>query len=198
MIIVILLILTAIITSILYSISKTKKKKREQEEALEEALAKENAEQKRIKDLQRGLPILDIPSLYLGDAKLRYYETVVLIESENKLTGFNNSSTGFSRESLFFHDVLDTHVTYAQGNSEAVYDEVVTNYMGELAITDEKIIFINPEKGFDIDMDELTLIKAYDDGISLQSGENTYTILVEEPRYCTVLVNTIKKLPKQK
>lgn len=158
------------------------------------AKKKVEIENEKIRNLQNGLPILNVPSLCLGDAKVHYYEAAELLNTENKLIGLNNQSKGTMQKSLVNGEIFDLHVTKSSGTSQAVYDDVTSTYNGEFAITDKNIIFINSQKGFEIKMDDLAFAQAYSDRISLQSGKDTYQILLGEPKYCMAILNQIRSV----
>lgn len=155
--------------------------------AKSKAKAVEN-EERKLQELREGrLPVINIPNLFLGNAQLRFYQMVTISMSENQLVGFNSISKGRSRE------IWDgSYKTRSNTTSEAVYGKVTSKYTGQLAITDNSIIFINDEKGFEIKIAEVALLTAYADGVGIQSRDYSFTILLREPRYFVTLIKCIQ------
>ncbi len=156
---------------------------------------KEKNENDKINNLQSGLPIIDIPSIFLDNAQLHFYEPATLLTSENRMLGLINETYGTTTKIYrLFQNYTDKYNTQSIGKSQAVYGDVDLHYGGELAITEKSIIFIHQQKGFEIKLDHIALMQPFADGIGIQSEDKVYQLLIDEPRYFIAIVNYIKNI----
>lgn len=134
--------------------------------------------------LQRILPSQAVSKIYSGQLpdiqadklvlkqgeKCRYVEMGAIV-TQKKFTRRWNS--GSSRRIYKGH----THY-FGMGESLPAYDLEFTK--GYLYFTDKRIVFVASKNGFERKLDKISAITDYSDGISLQFGDKSYTILLPD------------------
>lgn len=155
-----------------------KKKKRKEELQIKEMIEEEN---RKIEELEIGLPVINSTRLLLGDDTLRYYELATLQVTENKVVGYKTGTRKGITDRI------------SSGRSKAVYRDVISKFEGNLAVTDKRIIFINNQKGFDIKIKDISVIEPYSDGVVIQAKSESYYLVLVFPRYFMELLNAIIK-----
>lgn len=143
-------------------------------------------EDEKIEELHGVLPVIENHNLFLGNDTLHYLESVTLIESKNKVVGHTGKSAGLSLR-------VAKGVTLRTGGygGNAIYDDVVTTFNGKMAVTNDKIIFVNQGKGFEIKLNNISLIEPYEDGVVIQAKTKSYPLLLDEPRYFMELIRML-------
>ena len=96
---------------------------------------------------------------------------------------------GVSRPGLILHE---NRVNYGRGRP--IEKEENVYHKGILYITNQRIIFQAKENGFDKTFKYLTAFVPYSNGIELQFGNKSYTILVSDGS----IVNQVLQLIKQR
>lgn len=143
-------------------------------------------EDEKIKALENGLPVVEESSIFLKGDILHYLEPATLLVTEKKVIGRSGSGGGIS--------IRLAKGIYARTGSfggKPIYGDITSRFYGQLAITNNRLIFIHRQKGFEIRLKDISLIKPYSNGVSIQSKSKSYSFLIKEPRY---LVELIKKI----
>jgi len=160
-----------------------RKNKKRKEELLIKKIEEEN---RKIENLKFGLPIIDKPSLLLGSDKLHYYEPATLLVTKNKVVGYTGGGGGVS-----VRIAKGIYLRSGSGRRQPIHRDVTSQYYGNLAVTNDRIIFINSQKGFDIKIKNISVIEPYSDGVVIQAKNKSYALLLDTPRYFCELLNII-------
>ena len=175
--------------------------KRNAKRDLELRMRAENEHQTNvmIDNLKNGLPVLNVPNFYIGDAVLHFFQPAILAKTENKMVGMVNETTAFTDEhfgihNIFIHPEHEQFKTTSKGKSKAIYNDVTNIFNGQLALTNKSILFINQQKGFEIKINELSFVHEIVNGLSLQAGDRVYTVLFDKSRYFLAILNMVKNI----
>ena len=116
-----------------------------------------------------------------------------MIESKRKVVGHTGRTAGLSVR-------LMKGVTVRTGGygGNPIYDDVSTTFKGKLAATNERIIFVNQKKGFEVKLSNISLIEPYEDGVIIQVKTKSYPLLLDEPRYFMELLKMITTMAPTK
>jgi len=177
-----------------YFMKKYKKSKNSKPKKVKEIELQNIAiEDEKIQELQEGLPIIEEHNLFIGNDILHYLEPATLIESKRKVVGHTGRTAGLSVR-------LMKGVTVRTGGygGNPIYDDVSTTFKGKLAATNERIIFVNQKKGFEVKLSNISLIEPYEDGVIIQVKTKSYPLLLDEPRYFMELLKMITTMAPTK
>lgn len=131
-------------------------------------------------------PITDC-SIILKPNETAYLEyNAVLIISQNKLLGTTGKSAGTSMrvaKGLYLHS--------GSSGSRKIYGEVNQQYPGIFSVTNQRMSFLNPQKGFEIPLSKLTSITSSLSTLILQQANRTYTLEITN---ADIVEHLIRKL----
>ena len=102
-----------------------------------------------------------------------YADTAYTFKDKTVTTGYTGRSSGVSIR-------LMKGLTYRRGGSggKAIRETQRTMYKGILFITNKRVIYTSTKESFDKPFDKITSIMEAKDGILLQIGSTTYSIIV--------------------
>lgn len=124
-----------------------------------------------VQEIMAGrLPILNADTLFLKKGEqIHFIDKAINMEVKTKKT---YEHIGFSTPGLF----KGNRVNYGRGRPIERQENVF--HAGVLYITNQRIIFQAKENGFDKTYRSLTAFVPYSNGIELQFGNKSYTLLV--------------------
>lgn len=149
--------------------------------------------QKTINSIRAGsIPKIEHCSLVLKKGEFACNEVqAYLSETKNKAVGSTSSGGGIS--------VRIANGVYARsgsGGSRKIYKNVTEKFFGNFIITNQRIVFLNGQKGFEITHKDLTGLFSDEKSLIVQSKNKSYTICVNEPVLFEELIRAvIKKQP---
>ena len=122
------------------------------------------------------LPILRTDTVFTQKGeKIHYIDKAILLKDKTKRSD-KSRSVGGSGPSL----LGDHSHHWSSGYAEPV-DEVITEqFKGILYVSNKRVIFVNKDAGFDKPYRSLSAITPYSNGIELQYGSTTYSLLVPD------------------
>lgn len=122
------------------------------------------------------LPILRTDSLFVQKGEKIHFIDKSILLVEKKKTSYVSKNMGFSGPGLF----KGNRVHFGGGVAEPVEDIVTDQYKGILYITNKRVIFVNKQQGFDKPFRSLSAVTPYSNGIELQYGSKTYSLIVND------------------
>lgn len=170
-----------IMWSIIHEIKIDKLKKEKFEETI----------QNTIRSIRSGvIPRIENCSLILKNDEFACNEVqTYIIETKNKAIGSTGSGSGVSIR--VFRGVS---VHSGTNRSRKIYRDVTEKYFGNFIITNQRIVFLNNQKGFEIPYKNLTGLFSSGKNLILQSKNKSYTIFVNTPTVFEELIRTVAKL----
>lgn len=69
------------------------------------------------------------------------------------------------------------------GASTTIYDNVTDGFIGQVVLTNQRIVFIAKQNGFECKLKSISAITKEDDATMIQSGAKTYRLIVEKQGY---------------
>lgn len=144
---------------------------------------------------EEELPIVKTPVFLHPREMAVFYGQATRQESKNSVIGrANRYGGGTVRIAKGFS------VHSGNGTSRPIYGTVSTGYKGEIVVTNERVVFLSEQKGFEILHKNITAVTRYTSGVSFQSRNTTYMLLLPRPDLFMIAFNGIqsKKMPFEK
>lgn len=133
------------------------------------------------------LPIVDTPVfLDYGEVAV-YYSQAIRQETKNRVIGRTGSYSGGT---VRIAKGLSIHT--GGSVSRPVYGDVSLQYSGEFIITNQRIIFLSNQKGFEIKHQNITAATAYKDGFAFQSKNISYVLLLPRADLATLAFGGVR------
>lgn len=134
-----------------------------------------------------GLPVLDTPVfLNYGEVAV-YHSQATRQETKNRVIGRTGSYGGGT---VRIAKGLSIHT--GGSSSRPIYGDVSMQYPGEFIITNERIIFLSNQKGFELKHQSITAATAYKDGFAFQSKNTSYVLLVPRADLATLAFDGVR------
>lgn len=125
----------------------------------------------------------------LNTGESAYAEVDAVLEiTKNKAIG----STG-SGSSVSVRVTKGVYVRSGSSGSRKIYKNVTETYTGILAITNQRIVFVQSEKGFEIPLSKLSSISSADNQLFLQNSSKSYIIDVYAAEIFEKLIRKLRE-----
>ena len=172
-------------------LAERKEAKREQERQRLRAIAYRGVylseEQIQKLESKTELPIVQTP-VFLSAGEVAVYHSVAkLQETKHRVVGRTGSYSGGS-----VRIAKGLSVRTGSSYSRPVYGDVSTHYEGEVVLTNQRIVFLNAQKGFEVAYSAITAATAYTDGLSIQSRNHTYTLLLPKTDLAVTVFDAVR------
>ena len=133
---------------------------------------------------QDQLPIVENTTVMLRANEVAHYITPAWLSiTQQKVLGSTGGVGGLS-----FRVAKGVYLHSGKSASRRIYGDVTNTYQGDLVITNQRVVFLQGEKGFEFPIKNLTALTPIEQGIALQHKSKTYNLLVPAPEYpCAVL-----------
>lgn len=161
---------------------------------LKQEMAERKAElEARAQEVERSitLPVVDHPSVIIvkSGETCHFQSQAKTLIVKNQVVGREGEYGGSSFR-------VTKRVAWHSGGSKSrtIRDNVAYTYPGVFSLTNQRIIMTG-EKGFEYSLDKLTAAVIYGEyqGCVLQFGQNSYTILMDEPYWVPKIVELLRK-----
>lgn len=137
-----------------------------------------------------GIPRIEHCSLILKNGEFACNEVqTYLTEIKSKAVGNKSSGGGIS-----VRVAKGVYVRSGSGGSRKIYKNVTEKYFGSFIITNQRIVFLNNQKGFEIPYEKLTGLFSSGKDLTIQSKNKSYTIFTNEPIVFEELIRAVTKL----
>lgn len=140
------------------------------------------------------LPIISQPvGIILREGELCHYQAPAMsLVIKNEVVGHTGGSSGAS-----FRIAKGVTIRTGGYRGHSVRDNVSYKYPGIFSMTSQRIIMTG-EKAFEYPLSKLTTLTPYNQfqGITLQFGKSTHTILMDEPYWVPKIIDLIHKNSK--
>lgn len=134
------------------------------------------------------LPTINVPNINLASDEICHYvDRGYTFKDKIITTGYTGKSNGVSIRVM-------KGLTYRTGGSgaKAIRKTQRTTYIGTLYITNKRIIYSSTNECFDKTFDKITSITEVTDGIILQIGSNSYSIILKTHTEFIKVFNMLK------
>ncbi len=171
---IICLILTFLLLSSLVRNKSTDSTKSNNSTQKQNALANKKALEEQLRELidsNQIEPIVPRSVVPKKDELVYLEQSAVLKTVQNKLLGTTGSSGGVS-----VRVTKGMYLRTGSSGSKKIYGDVISEYPGTLAISNQRIVFSNPKKGFEIPLSKLSSIESDFDTIIFQQGNKTFYV----------------------
>lgn len=135
------------------------------------------------------LPLLQSSKLFEKPGeKIHYIDRAVLIK-KNKIKKRVGGTAGYSIPGL-----LKGSRIHLGGNKGYYVDDYIEEQIkGVLYITNQRIVFVSSQDGFDMMLSSFTAMNYYSDAIELQHGKEIKLLYVPDGRFPHMVVTLIRK-----
>ncbi|MDD4492969.1 MAG: hypothetical protein PHV32_01240 [Eubacteriales bacterium] len=129
------------------------------------------------KEIKSGrLPQLKTDTIFTQNGELIHYIDKAILLKDKTKKHYKGKRMGYSMPGLFKGD----RINFGGGTAEPVEEIVTEQFKGILYITNRRVIFVNKDNGFDKPYKNLSAVTPYTNGIELQYGSTTYSLLVPD------------------
>ena len=124
----------------------------------------------------------------LGDETCCYMDKAYTFKDKTVTTGYKGNNSGVSIR-------ITKGLSYrtGAGSSQAIKQTQKTTYNGILYLTTRRIIYTSQNESFDKTFDKITSIEEAKDGLIIQIGSNTYSIVTNTHSEFMKVFNLIKQ-----
>ena len=120
-----------------------------------------------------------------------YMDKAYTFKDKTITTGYKGGHGGFS-----FRIMKGISYRTGQSESHAVRQTTRTTYNGLLYLTSNRVVYSSESISFDKTFDKITSIAEVNDGLVIQIGSNTYSIVVETHKEFMIVFNLLKQIEK--
>lgn len=147
------------------------RKKAEQEDRNETYMSDQDLQQ-----IQAGeLPVLSSVPVILGDGEqAHFFAPARRYITKKKAVGRTGSGGGIS-----VRVAKGVSLRTGGGASQTVYNDVTDSFVGQVILTNRRIVFLSKQNGFDCKLDAISAITPEGDRLMIQAGAKTYRLTVE-------------------
>ena len=134
------------------------------------------------------LPNIEVNNLNLSaEESCCYVDKAYTFKDKTVTTGYTGRSNGVSIR-------IAKGLSYRTGggNSQAIRQTQRTTYNGILYITTKRVIFTSQDESFDKTFDKITSIQEAKDGLFIQIGSHTYSIITKTHSQFIKVFNLVK------
>jgi len=130
-----------------------------------------------VQEIRSGrLPRLNTDTIFTQSGEhIHYIDKAILLKDKTK-RHYKSRHTGVSMPGLFKGD----RIHFGGGTAEPIEEIVTEQYKGILYVTNKRVIFVCKGHGFDKQYKTLSAVTPYSNGIELQYGSTTYSLLVPD------------------
>lgn len=179
--------LAAFLLTILLYVNICKDKLKHAKKAVQD----KEQEKKVIQAFDSGnIPHIETNLIILKNGEFASFESPAFMTiTKNKLVGSKGSGGGVS-----VRVAKGLYVRSGSSGSRKIYKDVDETYPGTFIVTNKRMVFLNPQKGFEITYPKLTSVYSDGNSLSLQSQSKGYNISVITPSVVAALIQAIAKL----
>lgn len=142
-----------------------------------------------LKKIDNGeLPEIAIGNLILKDGEICHYaDRGYTFEDKTVTTGYTGKSSGVSIRIM-------KGLTYRTGGSggKAIRETQRTKYNGTLCLTNMRVIFVSTKESFDKPLNKITALIDAKDGVIIQTGSKSYSIIIPTHSEFVKVFNMLK------
>lgn len=133
------------------------------------------------------LPIVNTP-IFLNQGEVAvYYCKATRQETKNRVVGRTGSYGGGT---IRIAKGFSIHT--GGSSSRPIYGDVSTHYSGQMVLTNQRLIFLSDQKGFEVPYNAITAATAYKDGLSIQSRNHTYSLLLPKADLAVLAFDAVR------
>lgn len=126
--------------------------------------------------LNGRLPRLNTDTIFTQKGEhIHYIDKAILLKDKTKRR-YQSKNIGFSAPGLFKGD----RVHFGETKADPIEEIITEQFKGILYVTNKRVIFVNKDNGFDKAYRYLSAVTPYSNGIELQYGSTTYSLLVPD------------------
>ena len=133
-------------------------------------------------DMFGRLPNLKGTPVMLNPGEQAVYDcTAVRTETKNRVVGHTRNKSASIR-------IAKGVSVRTGGGDRSVYGDVKTSSAGRFIVTTEKIVFSSPQKAFIAPLSSIASVEAYDGGMTIIVGKNTYVMEMAKSNYPAAMI----------
>ena len=134
------------------------------------------------------LPILTNTPIFLNYEEVAvYYCEATRQETKNRVVGRTGSYGGGT---VRIAKGFSIHT--GGSSSQPSYGDVSTHYSGQMVLTNQRLIFLSDQTGFEVPYNAITAATAYNDGLAIQSRNHTYSLLLPKADLAVLAFDAVR------
>lgn len=144
-----------------------------------------------LEQIQAGvLPVLPGVPVVLGEGEVaHFFGPARRYITKTKAVGRTGSGGGVS-----VRVAKGVSLRTGGGSSQTVYNDVTDSFVGQVILTNRRIVFLSKQNGFDCKLDAISAIAPEGDRLLIQAGAKTYRRAVaHQGHFATVLEMAARK-----
>ena len=169
--------------------TKTKKQQLQEEQAVQQQRLERKARQAAQADSMTALPVVPMPGALIAKPGevCHFHAPATTLVVKNQVVGRTGTHVSSS-----VRIAKGVSLRTGKSQSQSVRDDVGYSYPGYLTVTSQRIVMTG-DKGFDAPVGKLTALTYYGngDGLQLQFGSSTYTLLLDDPYSVVKIVHLV-------
>lgn len=138
------------------------------------------------------LPDLKSTPVLLGDNEQAVYDCMATRAiTKNRVVGHTRNSSGTS-----LRIAKGVTLRTGGGGTKSEYGDVTTRSAGRFIITNERIVFSSQQNAFTALLGEIASVEAYEDGLIIIVGKNTYVLELAMSHYPATMIEKCRNITK--
>ena len=138
--------------------------------------------------LNGRLPILRTDKIFLKSNETCHYIDKAIYEKKVTKKRYVRRNTGYSAPGLF----KGTRINMGGGHTDVVDNVQYETYRGIIYMTNQRIIFVGDQNGFDKRIDDLVATTPYSNCIELQFSKESYRLFVPDGNVINRALHLVK------
>lgn len=135
------------------------------------------------------LPILRTDKIFLKSGETCHYIDKAIYEKKIVKKRYVRRNHGTSYRGIIFNDVRHH---YGGGQTDVVDNVQYETYRGILFLTNQRIIFVGDQNGFDKRLDDLVATTPWSNCIELQFSKETYRLFIPDGNVLNHALHLVK------
>ena len=138
--------------------------------------------------LNGRLPILRTDKIFLKNGEVCHYIDKAIFEKKITRKRYVRRNNGYSMPGLF----NGTRINMGGGHTDVVDNVQYETYRGIIYLTNQRVIFVGDQNGFDKRLDDLVATTPWSNCIELQFSKETYKLFVPDGNVINRALHLVK------
>ena len=138
--------------------------------------------------LHGRLPVLNTNRIFLKGGETCHYIDKAIFEKKITNKRYVRRNNGYSMPGLF----NGTRINMGGGHTDVVDNAHYETYRGIIYLTNQRIIFVGDQNGFDKQLDDLVATTPWSNCIELQFSKETYKLFVPDGNVINSALHLVK------
>lgn len=181
--------LTIIVVGLFYSLRQAKKVKAAQK-AMAEAQSRPHITDEGLAVIEGGglIELHETPLTLEEGEVAHYYAPAIRYVTKTRVVGHTGGGAGVS-----VRVAKGVSVRTGGGSSRAVRGDVTDTFVGDIVLSNRRLVFVHAQGGFECRLNGISLIQPDSDGVLIQAGSKTFQIAVARQDLFEKVLQTVSR-----